>query len=80
MGLRWVQEHPARGQPNLPEPEQVFFDWLMAQPNGDGLLAAASREAARLSRYRGPHDGPRALARLFEELIAELQKPELGTH
>lgn len=38
MGLRWVDNNQAAVQPDLPEPEQVFFSWLMAQPLGASSL------------------------------------------
>lgn len=76
MGLRWVESRQSSPQPDFLEPEQVFFNWLMVQSVDETLLAAASREAARLARYTGPHDGPRKLARMFAELIEHLEKPK----
>ncbi|WP_412050837.1 hypothetical protein ACK6D9_04800 [Hoeflea sp. Naph1] len=79
MGLRWTENRQAIVQRDLPEPEEVFICWLMEQPPQGSLLAAASREAARLARYNGSHEGPRKLARMFAELIEQLEKPRQYT-
>ncbi|CAM5304260.1 hypothetical protein MAUB1S_05312 [Mycolicibacterium aubagnense] len=68
MGLNVEARHLA-GQPAaLQQPEDVFLSWLLAQPAGTDLAAAATIEIARLQRYRGDHPGPRRLAELFEAL------------
>jgi len=56
----------------MPEPEQVFLAWLVAQPEGGNLCEAASRQAIRLGEYAGAHPGPRRLRQLFLDLAAEL--------
>jgi hypothetical protein len=75
MGLRWIESQKIAVRPGLPEPEQVFLAWLMAQSAKGELLAAATAEAKRLSCYAGLHDGPKRLASMFAELIEQLEKP-----
>ncbi|WP_395448532.1 hypothetical protein ACHMW7_27490 [Aminobacter sp. UC22_36] len=69
MGLNWNRPTVA---PVMPEPEQVFLAWLVAQPEGGNLYEAASRQASRLAEYAGGHPGPRQLRQLFLDLAAEL--------
>ncbi|MDH4986552.1 hypothetical protein QEZ47_13650 [Aminobacter anthyllidis] len=69
MGLNWNRPTVA---PVMPEPEQVFLAWLIAQPEDGNLREAASRQANRLAEYAGGHPGPRQLRQLFLELAAEL--------
>lgn len=69
MGLNWNCPIVA---PVVPEPEQVFLAWLVAQPEGGNLHEAASRQANRLAEYAGGHPGPRQLRLLFLDLAAEL--------
>lgn len=51
-----------------PLPEEVFLSWLLAQPAGADLAAAAEIEIRKLQRYRGGHPGPRRHVALFEAL------------
>lgn len=69
MGLNWSRPAAA---PAMPEPEQVFLAWLVAQPEGGNLHEAASRQAIRLGEYAGSHPGPRQLRQLFLDLAATL--------
>ncbi|WAX95484.1 hypothetical protein N7E70_000950 [Aminobacter sp. NyZ550] len=69
MGLTWNRPTIASV---MPEPEQVFLAWLVAQPEGGNLHEAASRQATRLAEYGGRHPGPRRLRQLFLDLAAEL--------
>ncbi|MBT1158185.1 hypothetical protein J1C56_21530 [Aminobacter anthyllidis] len=69
MGLNWNRPAVA---PVMPEPEQVFLAWLIAQPEDGNLREAASRQASRLAEYAGVHPGPRQLRQLFLDLAAEL--------
>lgn len=65
MRLR-VEPHVAgHKSAGLPQPEEVFLSWLMTQPEGADLAAAADVEIGRLGRYAGRHPGPRKLAGLF---------------
>jgi hypothetical protein len=65
MGLR-VEPHVAgHKSAGLPQPEEVFLSWLMAQPEGADLAAAVDVEIGRLGRYAGRHPGPLKLAELF---------------
>ena len=75
MGLSWSDQRAiaATHRPALPEPEQVFLAWLTAQPQDGNLVAAASRELARLARYTGRHPGPGRLRQMFSVLLDELQ-------
>jgi hypothetical protein len=67
MGLR-VEPHVAgHKSAGLPQPEEVFLCWLMAQPEGADLAAAADVEIGRLGRYAGRYPGPRKLAGLFRD-------------
>jgi len=68
MGLNVTATHLAAQPTALPSPEDVFLSWLLAQPVGTDLAAAATMEIARLQRYRGDHPGPRRLVGLFEDL------------
>lgn len=52
----------------LPQPEEVFLSWLLAQPAEVNLVVAAEVEIRKLQRYRGGHPGPRRLVALFEAL------------
>lgn len=76
MGLSWGHRHGLDARPRMPEPEQVFLTWLVAQPEGADLLGAASRQVARLARYTGGHPGPRQLRRMFAQLVAELERAD----
>ena len=69
MGVNWNRPAVA---PIMPEPEQVFLAWLVAQPEDGNLQEAASRQATRLAEYGGGHPGPRRLMQLFLDLAAEL--------
>jgi hypothetical protein len=69
MGLNWNRTTVA---PVMPEPEQVFLAWLIAQPEDGNLREAAARQANRLAEYAGGHPGPRHLRQLFLDLAAEL--------
>ena len=68
MGLNVEPRHIAGQSPALPQPEDVFLCWLVTQPVGTDLAAAAEVEIARLQRYQGDHPGPRRLVELFEAL------------
>ena len=68
MGLNWSH----RSAKVMPEPEQVFLAWLVAQPDDGNLGAAAARQASRLAEYAGGHPGPRRLRQLFLDLAGEL--------
>jgi hypothetical protein len=57
----------------LPEPEDVFLCWIVAQPEGKDLLAAAQAEIVKLQTYRGNHTGPRRLLDLFAQLCRQLR-------
>lgn len=74
MGLSWTESrrNDAPLQPRLPDPEQVFLAWLVAQPDGGNLHEAASQQANRLAEFGGGHSGPRRLQQMFLELINEL--------
>ena len=72
MGLMLERQHPARIAAPLPQPEEVFLSWLVAQPEGADLAAAADTEIHRLQDYRGAHAGPHQLKELFIELRREL--------
>ena len=77
MGLNWNGRTVAA--PVMPEPEQVFLAWLIAQPEDGNLREAAARQAARLAEYGGGHPGPRHLRKLFLDLASELGPgPALG--
>lgn len=75
MGLMLERQHPARIAAPLPQPEEVFLSWLVAQPEGADLAAAADTEIHRLEDYLGAHAGPRRLKELFIELRRELTSP-----
>ncbi|CAM5443834.1 hypothetical protein ATER59S_02731 [Aquamicrobium terrae] len=75
MGLR-LDPHVARNRTaGLPQPEEVFLSWLVAQSDEADLAAAADIEIRRLRRYDGNHPGPKRLAGLFEAFRAELAPP-----
>lgn len=61
----------------LPEPEEVFLSWLLAQPSGSDLGPAVDDQIERLAGYAGVHDGPRRLAGLFREFRESLPEPVL---
>lgn len=65
--------HPVRGAHSVPQPEDVFLSWLIAQPRGSDLASSAAREIRRLGAYSGSHPGPKRLGELFEHFVAELQ-------
>lgn len=78
MGLRvapQVASYPVKG---LPQPEEVFLSWLIAQPEGTDLVVAADIEIGRLGRYAGRHPGPAKLAELFREFRHRLD-PSTGS-
>lgn len=75
MGLILERQHTARIPAPLPQPEEVFLSWLVAQPEGSDLAAAAGTEIRRLDGYRGAHAGPRRLKELFIALRRELTSP-----
>ena len=56
----------------LPEPEEVFLSWLLVQPAGRDLAAAADLEIEKLRRYSGSHDGPKRLGDIFAAFRASL--------
>lgn len=58
---------------SLPQPEEVFLSWLVAQPEGTDLMDAANTEIRRLEAYRGGHHGPRRLKELFVEFSLVLK-------
>ncbi|MER9657690.1 hypothetical protein NKJ26_30325 [Mesorhizobium sp. M0152] len=67
MGLS-AEHHVARRPiAGLPQAEDVFVSWLLAQPEGSDLAAAADIDIRRLDRYEGRHPGPQKLAELFRE-------------
>ena len=68
MGLSAAPQACRRRVSGLAQPEDVFLSWLLAQPPGADLAAAADAEIRRLDRYEGPHPGPRRLVELFETL------------
>ena len=59
MGLSALGDMTGDRTMIVPEPEDVFLSWLMAQPSGSDLAIAADAEIDRLNRYMGAHDGPR---------------------
>lgn len=73
MGLMLERRQTARTTKLLPQPEEVFMAWLIAQPDGSDLPSAVCAEIRRLDGYRGPHPGPRRLRELFIELGRELE-------
>lgn len=68
MGLNVEPRQIAGQSAALQQPEDVFLSWLLAQPVGADLAAAANIEIARLQRYQRDHPGPRRLVELFEAL------------
>lgn len=79
MGLKSADEATAMAAVaqagGLPEPEEVFLTWLLAQPAQADLAAAATLEVERLRAYRGVHPGPKQLGRIFRAFIAGLESP-----
>ena len=78
MGLRLDTARLAPAAVRPPEPEDVFLSWLMQQPPGRDLAAAASAEIHRLRRYQGQHSGPERLVELFEALHRSLRPSRSG--
>lgn len=78
MGLRLDTARLAPAAVRPPEPEDVFLSWLMQQPSGRDLAAAARAEIHRLRRYQGQHSGPGRLAELFEALHRSLRTGPAG--
>lgn len=78
MGLRFDTARLSPAVLRLPEPEDVFLSWLMQQPPGRDLAAAARAEIQRLRRYQGQHSGPGRLAELFEALHRSLRSEPVG--
>lgn len=78
MGLRLDTGRLAPAAVRPPEPEDVFLSWLMQQPPGRDLAAAASAEIHRLRRYQGQHSGPGRLVELFEALHRSLRPSRSG--
>ncbi|MDH6232164.1 hypothetical protein M2281_002762 [Mesorhizobium soli] len=73
MGLSVERQRAARCPSPLPQPEEVFLSWLVAQPDGTNLMDAANTEIRRLDGYRGEHQGPRRLKELFVEFSLVLK-------
>jgi len=63
----------ARGRDTLPEPETVFLEWLVSRRPEADLAAAARFELHRLESFGKPHRGVERLAKLFTELVNELE-------
>jgi len=61
-------------RPPLPEPEDVFLAWLLSQPPGRDLVAAADLEIIRLRGYSGRHEGPKRLGEIFSQFRASLSE------
>lgn len=72
MGLMFGRQNRSMVPARLPQPEEVFFAWLLAQPAGSDLAAAAQTELSRLERYTGPHEGPQRLSGIFSDFLASL--------
>lgn len=71
MGLSLSNE-AASSAKRPPEPEEVFLSWLLSQPAGRDLAAAADVEIERLRQYSGSHEGPKRLGAIFAEFRATL--------
>lgn len=72
MGLMQPDRQPTAAK-ELPEPEQVFFAWLLSRRAGCDLDSAAGAEIEKLQRYRGPHPGPKRLGEIFAEFRTSLR-------
>lgn len=70
FGLIPAPSRPALVPPRQPEPEEVFFAWLMWLPADADRRKAAEREISRIDACDAKGEGPTKLRALFADLAA----------